>query len=282
MVEMFEKVVNLFSKMGAVPAKLAIDVPDLSQEGPFTFKRPPKKEGELHSSTIEKADRSKATELPIFTGRLLAVLREFSSLDSGLRKAKFGQEVIISDKVDGQVVAADELRKEVTKWFQKCQEFEHELQISKAGRLAAPLHEQVESLKGQLQGREETISRLMREKGNLESDVTRLGNERQELISKLKETNDRYTRMASANVPRLDRLEELLRQSSEAVDVLTADAELLSSMFRTQVQENKKNIEDRTAIAKDLKKLQGMLKQERQKNTFMNDELKKNTFMNDE
>eukprot|EP00746_Dinoflagellata_sp_MGD_P162437 gnl/MRDRNA2_/MRDRNA2_89994_c0_seq1.p1 gnl/MRDRNA2_/MRDRNA2_89994_c0~~gnl/MRDRNA2_/MRDRNA2_89994_c0_seq1.p1 ORF type:complete len:577 (-),score=156.73 gnl/MRDRNA2_/MRDRNA2_89994_c0_seq1:156-1886(-) len=272
MVLMFDHVVNLFSKAGAVPAKLVVEVPELTQEGPFTFKRIAKKDREVGS--IDRDEKSKATELPIFPGRLLTVLREFNSLDSGLRNAKFGQEVIIPDKVGGKTVAAEELRHEVTKWFQKCQEFEHELQVSKASR-HAPLHQQVESLTGQLQSREETISRLMREKGNLESDVTRLSNERQELVSKLKEMNDRYTRMASANVPRLDRLEELLRQSSEAVDVLTADAELLSSMFRTQVQENKKNIEDRAAIAKDLKKLQGLLKQERQKNTFMNDELKK-------
>merc|ERR1712224_244117 len=121
----------------------------------------------------------------------------------------------------------------------------------------------------------EQISRHMRTQGNLESEITRLSNERQEVTSKLKEVSDRYTRTAEGNARRLDRLEELLMQSTEAVDVLTADAELLSSMFRTQVQENKKNIEDRAAIAKDLKKLQGMLKQERQKNTFMNDELKK-------
>jgi hypothetical protein len=274
MVIMFDHVVNLFSKAGAVPAKLVVEVPELMQEGPFTFKRIEKKDREVGG--IDKDEKSKATALPIFPGRLLTTLREFTCLDSGLRNAKFGQEVIIPDKVggSGKIVAAEELRHEVTKWFQKCQEFEHELQVSKASR-HAPLHQQVESLTGQLRSREETISRLMREKGNLESECLRLGNERQDLQAKLKETNDRYTRINTAQVPRLDRLEELLRQSSEAVDVLTADAELLSSMFRTQVQENKKNIEDRAAIAKDLKKLQGLLKQERQKNTFMNDELKK-------
>lgn len=268
MVLMFDHVLNLFSKAGAVPAKLVVEVPELTQDGPFTFNKPKK------NRETDRADKDQATLLPIFPGRLLTTLREFGSLDSGLRNAKFGQEVIIEDKVGGKTVAAEELRHEVTKWFQKCQEFEHELQMSKASR-HAPLHERVESLEEKLRSREEQISRLVREKGNLESEITRLSNERQELLSKLKETNDRYTRMASANVPRLDRLEELLRQSSESVDVLTADAELLSSMFRTQVQENKKNIEDRAAIAKDLKKLQGMLKQERQKNTFMNDELKK-------
>merc|ERR1712224_832692 len=46
-------------------------------------------------------------------------------------------------------------------------------------------------------------------------------------------------------------------------------------MFRTQVIENKKNIEERASIAKELKKCEARLRQETKKNTFMNDELKK-------
>jgi len=165
------------------------------------------------------------------------------------------------------------LRLEVTKWFQKCQEFEHELQLAKASRHAAA-HQQVDYEKD-CRALKEQISRQLRQQGNLESENTRLSNERQEVTSKLKEMTEKYNRVANSYVPRLDGLEKLLSQSTEAVDVLTADAELLSSMFRTQVQENKKNIEDRAAIAKDLKKLQGLLKQEKQKNNFMQDELKK-------
>merc|ERR1712139_393563 len=66
-----------------------------------------------------------------------------------------------------------------------------------------------------------------------------------------------------------------MSKSSESVDVLTADAELLSAMFRTQVQENSRSLEERDATAKDLKNLQRLLKHERQKNQFMRDELKK-------
>merc|ERR1712100_531062 len=64
-------------------------------------------------------------------------------------------------------------------------------------------------------------------------------------------------------------------RSSESVDVLTADAELLSSMFRTQVSENQKNLDERDAIAKERLHLQTLLRKEKQKNSFMKDELKK-------
>merc|ERR1719326_179867 len=43
MVEMFDHVVNQFSKAGAVSAKLVVEVPEVSQEGPFTFKKEKKK-----------------------------------------------------------------------------------------------------------------------------------------------------------------------------------------------------------------------------------------------
>merc|ERR1719262_1537808 len=81
--------------------------------------------------------------------------------------------------------------------------------------------------------------------------------------------------MASANIPKLDRLETLISSSTEAVEVLTADAELLSAMFRTQVAENSKSLEERDGIAKELRSLTRALKNEKQKNRFNQEELKK-------
>lgn len=282
--DLFDQVVNTVSKNLAVPAKLVTEVStELGEQGPFSYRKRQGGVDELlqqphmqQQLSDAAAAASPTTDLPEFPSALLATLREFRSVDHGLRNIKFGTEVLIPDfdSSTGRHVAAEELRAEVNRWFNKCQELEHELQVSKASR-HAPLHQQVEVLNQKYQAERDRNSRLTREKGNLESEQTRLSNERHELVAKLKEANERYSRMASANVPKLDRLEELMSKSSEAVDVLTADAELLSAMFRTQVQENSRSLEERDGIAKDLKNLQRLLRHERQKNQFMKDELKK-------
>merc|ERR1712066_532165 len=70
-------------------------------------------------------------------------------------------------------------------------------------------------------------------------------------------------------------MDKLLGKSREAVEVLTADAELLSKMFREQVTDNRVNIERHEEMSKELSRTHKQLKNERLKNQFKEDELQK-------
>jgi chromosome segregation ATPase len=73
----------------------------------------------------------------------------------------------------------------------------------------------------------------------------------------------------------LNQIEKLASKSRESVDVLTADAALLSNMFREQVKDNRDNIEQCNDISKELTKVQKQLKNERVKGQCKDDELAK-------
>merc|ERR1712136_585460 len=77
------------------------------------------------------------------------------------------------------------------------------------------------------------------------------------------ELAERNAKMMKENLPVLERLDKLLGKSREAVDVLTADAELLSSMFRQQVSDNQDNIQSKEDMHKEVLRLNKQLKSER-------------------
>jgi len=81
--------------------------------------------------------------------------------------------------------------------------------------------------------------------------------------------------MMKENLPVLDRIGTLQQKTGEAVERLTADAEMLSCMFRTQAVENKKNIEEVADKNNELVKLSRQLKSEKLKHQFKEEELQK-------
>lgn len=264
MVDMSELVVNLYSKNETVPAKLITDVPAMNEAGPFTYDKKRSEEDGITS------------ELSPLQSRLLTVLREMQSLDKGLRNMKFGQQVNIPDKhrSTGKNVAADELRGEVTKWFNKAHQYEQELQAIKAQR-HTPLELQYEQLSKDKKDQEAAFKKLKTEMHKVEGEVQSLRNELQTTRRERAELAEKNARMQKENVPRLDQMDKLLEKSHKAVNVLTADAVLLSNMFREQVKDNRTNIERHEEISKELTKVQRQLKNERLKNQFKEDELQK-------
>jgi chromosome segregation ATPase len=174
----------------------------------------------------------------------------------------------------GKLVAADQLRQEVTKWFRKCQTLEQELQATKASR-HTPWELQVEQLTAQNVEKEKINKQLRTQLSKIEGEVQSLRNELQTTRRERAELADKSARMQKENVPMLNQIEKLLGKSREAVDILTADAELLSNMFREQVKDNKTNIEKHEDISKELTRITKQLKNERLKNQFKEDELAK-------
>lgn len=81
--------------------------------------------------------------------------------------------------------------------------------------------------------------------------------------------------MAKEDLPKLNNFERTLNKSRDAVDVLTADAALLSSMFRTQLVENSNTIDAKEELIKEVNRMARQLRQERTKNNFQAHELRK-------
>jgi len=267
MVEMFELVVNMVSKTETVHHKLESMPPSVNDHGVFTYKPP-----------AEKQEKDTATnELSPLQSRLLTLLREVQTLDSGLRNMKFGQQVTIPD--DGatdktKTVAADALRAEITKWHQKCMKLESELQASKAQR-HAPLEQQVEILTAKVEEKEKLYRQQAQLRNRAESEATNKVHTINDLRREKELLQKENNRFMKEERPKLDKIDEVLAKSAEAVDRLNADAELLSSMFQLQVQENKKNVAERNEISQELSKVHQQLKRERLKSQFKEDELQK-------
>lgn len=266
MVEMYDCVVNQISKSETVSNKFVTEIPGITDPGPFTYDK---------KRNVEKA-MDTTNELSPLQCRLLTVLREMQSLDKGLRNMKFGQQVNIPDKhrATGKNVAADELRGEVTKWFKKFQALEHELQMTKAQR-HTPSEQQVEHLTAKLEAQDAQNKHLNTKLLKVDGELQVLRNELSSTRRERAELADKNSRMQKENVPMLNQIDKLLGKSREAVDVLTADAELLSNMFREQVKDNRKNIDERDGISKELTRIHRQLKSERLKNQFKEDELQK-------
>merc|ERR1712087_969689 len=86
---------------------------------------------------------------------------------------------------------------------------------------------------------------------------------------------EKNQKMVNENLPVLDKIDKQLSKSREQVDQLTADAEMLSSMFKLQVEENRKTVGERDQISEELKKVHRQLKSEKLKNQFKEDEFRK-------
>merc|ERR1711920_974544 len=89
------------------------------------------------------------------------------------------------------------------------------------------------------------------------------------------EVAEKNAKMAKENLPVLDKMEKVLSKSKEAVERLTTDAEKLSIVFKQQVQENRKTLEEREEREKDLMKIHKQLAVEKQKNLHKEEELQK-------
>lgn len=166
------------------------------------------------------------------------------------------------------------LLREVTKWFRKCQALEQELQTNKAQR-HAPLEQQVEKLTNICREKDLTNKQLGTQINKLDGELQSLRNELQTTKRERGELFEKNAKMQKENVPMLNQMDKLLGKSRESVSVLTADAEMLSNMFKEQMKENQSNVEKHETMSKELAKIHKHLKNERLKNEFKEDELQK-------
>eukprot|EP00927_Polykrikos_kofoidii_P016255 TRINITY_DN17326_c0_g1_i1.p1 TRINITY_DN17326_c0_g1~~TRINITY_DN17326_c0_g1_i1.p1 ORF type:complete len:590 (+),score=180.85 TRINITY_DN17326_c0_g1_i1:49-1770(+) len=267
MAPLLERVASLVSKMGTVPTKLVEAPPGPGTPGPYTYDK----------SKVDDKGVIAATLSPLQV-LLLSVLREVRSHDESFRNMKFGDKVSITEESRRgsvtKVVPASELRSEITKWHMRFIASEHELQNLKAQKHSSE-KQQVEQLTSKISDKElqhrQQVLRAQKLEGELQSKVyenTSLKREKAEL-------SEKNARMMKDSVPVLEKMDTLLDQAMEKVDCLNADAQLLSSMFQIQVQENQKYVDERDTVSRELANERANLKAMRIDRQLKEEELQK-------
>eukprot|EP00440_Ansanella_granifera_P047158 gb/GFBE01051073.1/.p1 GENE.gb/GFBE01051073.1/~~gb/GFBE01051073.1/.p1 ORF type:complete len:570 (+),score=186.46 gb/GFBE01051073.1/:1-1710(+) len=273
MVAMSELAVNIFSKTESLPHNFRPNAfPKVYDPGPFSYV---KKQDEKGAPT-----GTAPAGLTPLQCQLLAVLREIQSMDKGLRTMVFAEKVHISAKSrtsgsgQGQNPAAEELLKELDKWFQRCLELEKDLKSNK-GEGKNPLEEEVERLEAQLQQKESNIKKNVSKIHKLEGDVQSLRYESVALAREKAEVIEQTTRIAKERVPVIEKMKALVDKSKEAMDRLLKDSTMLSSTFQRQVQETKRISAEKEDISRELSRVNKQLNVEKQKNSVKEAELQK-------
>jgi len=168
----------------------------------------------------------------------------------------------------------EDLRKEITVLFDKFSKLDHELQTSKAQR-HTPWDQRIEQLNTKIQEKELTHSQLLHSKHKLESELTFLRADQNNVQKELQELKERNQKVTNENLPRLEKIKVLLKETWSEVDSLTADAAMLSAMFRQQVVEYESAVTARDAVFSELSKVQNELREKNTKTVYKEKELQK-------
>lgn len=272
MVEMSELVVNCFTKTGTLPAKLRPSaLPGVQEPGPFTYTKPQSDKAEK----AEKPEKGIPPGLTALQSSFLSTLRELQVQDLGLRSLAFNEKVHITNKGDssGNNTAASELQNEMVKWFEKYSQLNAELSSSK-GKRQSELEAQVQSLTDKLFEKDSKIKRDITRIHKLEGDVQSLKYELESLNQEAKHLEDQSTSILK-DKPLIKKIDDIVKNSNLAAEMLVKDSLIFSAAFRRQVQENTHIFEDRDGIEIELTKIKRQLDAEKQKNIAKEAELHK-------
>lgn len=150
---------------------------------------------------------------------------------------------------------------------------EHRLQTSKAQRHQG--EDEIKKLKDQSALKDADNNKSIHKISQLEEDVSKLKIELGNTAREKGELVEKNQKMAKENLPVLEQIDVELAKLAEATDQLTADAEMLSSMFRLAVEENRRTLQERGEKAKELSKVRDKLRKERDICTYKQEELQK-------
>lgn len=243
------------------------DLPSAGEAGHFTYDH----KKQQHPEGQETAQTEEAQEHSLFHNRIGILLEEMSSMDKALRQMKFGRQTKISQTL---TIPSEELRSEIAKVFDKCSRLEHELQMSKAQRHAA-LDVQLDGSTRKCDDADREIKKNVRRVMKLESDVTSLKAESTAIRREKLDLAEKYEAIASEHLPVLDKIDRELSKLRESVDQRIADAQMLSQMFKMQVEDNIEICKQRDEKARELVVVNSTLRRERLKNQLKDIELGK-------
>jgi hypothetical protein len=212
--EVFDIVLNTISKHGVVLQSYVLpQVPHLgegseeSPEGLFTEKG----------------------RFPIFASYLIEALRGHERLRKCLRNLEFGRMVLV-DAGEG-MASSEGLVDDVTHWRSRRIELAKELEQSNTQR---DLKEEavMNELEQRLAQQQDLLGQMARKRSELTSDLSRVQHDRTEAQAQLKETTDRYNKLATTSVPSIELLDTILEKTMATMNILEKDAFYFSDLFR--------------------------------------------------
>ncbi|CAJ1331692.1 unnamed protein product [Effrenium voratum] len=252
----------LAAKTDKLPELYALpSLPKATDPGPYTYDK--------SKHAVGNDVVSEPSTLPDRFRTLFADTR-MHSMEKHLRRMKFGKSIKWRDTH----VQSEDLRKEITELFDKFSKLDHELQTSKAQR-HTPWDQRLEQLNAKIGEKELVHNHLLHQKHKLESELTSLRAEQNNVQKELQDLKERNQKVTNENLPRLEKIKVLLKETWSEVDRLTADAAMLSSMFRQQVEEYESAVKERDAVSSELSKVQKSLKRHKDEIMFKEDELQK-------
>jgi len=255
-----EQVKALAAKTDKLPELYALpSLPKATDPGPYTYDK--------SKHAVGNDVVSEPSTLP---DRFRTLFAELHSMEKHLRRMKFGKSIKWRDTH----VQSEDLRKEITELFDKFSKLDHELQTSKAQR-HTPWDQRLEQLNAKIGEKELVHNHLLHQKHKLESELTSLRAEQNNVQKELQDLKERNQKVTNENLPRLEKIKVLLKETWSEVDRLTADAAMLSSMFRQQVEEYESAVKERDAVSSELSKVQKSLKRHKDEIMFKEDELQK-------
>lgn len=261
MARLQEQVKMMATKMDKLPELYVLPhFPKVTDCGPYTYD---KSQHAMGNDVV-----SEPSTLP---GRFRTLFIEMHSMEKHLRRMKFGASVKWKPNSH---VRSEDLRKEITVLFDKFSKLDHELQTSKAQR-HTPWDQRIEQLNTKIQEKELTHSQLLHSKHKLESELTFLRADHNNVQKELQELKERNQKVTNENLPRLEKIKVLLKETWSEVDSLTADAAMLSAMFRQQVVEYESAVTVRDAVFSELSKVQNELREKNTKTVYKEKELQK-------
>lgn len=204
-------------------------------------------------------------------GSFRTLFTELHSMEKQLRRMKFGASIKWQPN---EHVQSEDIRKEITVLFDRFSKLDHELQTSKAQR-HTPWDQRLEQLNAKIGEKELTQGQLLHQKHKLESELNNLKAEQNNVQKELQDLKERNQKVTNENLPRLEKIKVLLRETRKEVDSLTADAAMLSAMFRQQVVEYESAVNARDAVFSELSKVQNELREKNTKTMYKEKELQK-------
>jgi len=203
--------------------------------------------------------------------RFRAMFAEMHAMEKQLRRMKFGQTI---QWRNGKHVKSEDIRQEITELFDKFSKLDHELQQSKASR-HTPWDQRLELLTAKIAEKDLSSQTLLNQKTKLEHALQDVRGETHNVQKELSDLKERNQKVTNENLPRLAKIKVLLQETWSSVDSLCADAAMLSSMFRQQVEEHRAAVSAKDTVSGELNKVQKSLKRHRDEIMFKDDELQK-------
>lgn len=204
---MQEQVRGMKMKMDKLPELYVLpSLPKVIDCGPYTYE---KSQHGMGNDVV--------SEPSCIPGSFRTLFTELHSMEKQLRRMKFGASIKWQPN---EHVQSEDIRKEITVLFDRFSKLDHELQTSKAQR-HTPWDQRLEQLNAKIGEKELTQGQLLHQKHKLESELNNLKAEQNNVQKELQDLKERNQKVTNENLPRLEKIKVLLRETRKEAAVGT-------------------------------------------------------------